>query len=401
VGCANGSRLAGALARLKVLLFANTDWYLYNFRLSLARALKRAGAQVLLVSPPGPYGERLVQAGFRWVPLPMDRRSLNPFRELRLLFFLVRLYRGERPDVVHHFTIKCVVYGSFAARLASIKKRINAVAGMGYIFAENGSRSRLLKALVRRLMRIAVAGRMARLILQNTEDCETFLRHQLADETQIRLIRGSGVDTQRFRPDTHPKSRGFRVILAARLLWDKGIKEYISAARELKGIGLDIEFLLAGSPDPGNPASVPLEAIRAWSDAGLITAIGHVDDMPKWFHQVDVAVLPSFYGEGVPRSLIEAAASGLPIVTTDMPGCRDIVADGVNGLLVPPRDASALARAIKLLHDNPRKRADFGAAGREKVLTEFDEKIVLRRTLDVYRELMPGELPLTSPGLAN
>jgi glycosyltransferase involved in cell wall biosynthesis len=401
VGCIDGSRLAGALARLKVLLFANTEWYLYNFRLSLARALQEAGAEVLLISPPGPYGAKLAKAGFRWIPLPMDRRSLNPLRELRLLLLLIRLYRREHPDVVHHFTIKCVVYGSFAARVAGIQKRINAVAGMGYIFAENGSRARLLRPLVRWLMRIAVAGRQARLILQNMQDCEAFLRDKLADEKHIRLIRGSGVNTHHFRPTMPLKQSGFRVILAARLLWDKGIQEYVSAALELKRIGLDIEFLLAGSPDLGNPDSVPQEAIRAWSDAGLITAIGHVEDMPTWFRQVDLAVLPSFYGEGVPRSLIEAAACGLPIITTDMSGCRDIVANGVNGLLVPARNAAALAEAIKFLYENPHKRAAFGAAGREKVLREFDETIVLKKTLDVYRELMPSELTLSSPGLAD
>jgi len=387
---------------MKILLFANTDWYLYNFRLPLARALREAGAEVVLISPHGAYGARLEAEGFRWIPLPMQRRSLNPLRELRFLLHLGRLYRRERPDAVHHFTIKCVVYGFVAARVAGIRRRINAVAGMGYVFTSHDWRARLLRPFVRALMKMALSGKHTRLILQNADDCAAFEQYSLVDAERVRLIRGSGVDTERFRPRAHScaEQQPFRVMFAARLLWDKGVREYVEAARQLKAAGLTIEFLLAGSPDPGNPAAVPVDTVRAWNDAGLITALAHVDDMPHWLHQVDLAVLPS-YREGMPRSLIEAAACGLPIVTTDAPGCREIVQQGVNGMLVPCRDAKALADAIRFMHDHPAERARMGAAGRERVLREFDEKIVLAKTLDVYRELMPGEFPLSEDASNN
>ena len=387
--------MAGALARVKVLLFANTEWYLYNFRLALAHALREAGAEVVLISPAGPYGARLKEEGFRWIPLPMDRRSLNPLRELRLLLYLVRLYRRERPDLVHHFTIKCVVYGTLAARLARIRRRVNAAAGMGYVFTSDDRRARLLKPLVDGLMRMTLGGEGTRLIVQNSDDFDAFAKSGLIDASRIRLIRGSGVNTEYFRPPavspTGPSP--LRVLFAARLLWDKGIREYVEAARQLKAEGLILEFLLAGSPDPGNPAAVSEEAVRGWSDAGLVIPLGHVEDMPNLLHRVDAVVLPS-YREGAPKSLIEAASCGLPIITTDAPGCREIVEHGVNGLLVPVRDAAALADAIRFLVENPVERVRMGMAGRKKVLQEFDEKTVLASTIKVYRELLPDELQL-------
>ena len=180
-----------------------------------------------------------------------------------------------------------------------------------------------------------------------------------------------------------------RVLLAARLLWDKGLAEYVEAARRLRGEGRAIEFLLAGDPDPGNPAAVPESTVRGWADEGVLQWLGHVDDMAGLFASVDVVVLPS-YREGLPKGLIEAAACALPLVTTDVPGCREVVSDGVDGLLVPVRDAAALAAAIARLHDDPELAARLGKAARAKALAEFDEQIVIARTLAVYRELLPA-----------
>jgi glycosyltransferase involved in cell wall biosynthesis len=376
-------------ASMKVLLFANTDWYLFNFRLGLARALKKAGAEVIMISPDGPYGARLHAEGFRWIAVQMERRSLNPIRELRLLRQLAKLYREERPDVAHHFTIKCVVYGSLAARIAGIRRRINAVAGMGYVFTNPELRARVLRPLVRRLMKLALSGRESRLIVQNADDYAA-LENTVGGADRIHLIRGSGVDTRLFGPRlTVNTEKPLRLFFASRLLWDKGIAEYAAAARKLKAEGLSVEFLLAGAPDPGNPASVPPAFIRKWMDEGLVTALGHVEDMVTWLHQVHVAVLPS-YREGVPKSLTEAAACGLPIITTDTPGCRDIVEHGVNGLLVPRGDAMALAEAIRFMYDHPQERLRMGAASRVRAVQEFAEDIVIPKTLQVYSELVPG-----------
>ena len=344
---------------------------------------------MLLISPPGPYGEKLCALGLRWQPLPMDRRSLNPLREAALLWHLWGLFRRERPSLVHGFTIKCAVYGSLAARLAGVPVRVNAVAGMGYVFTSHDARARLLRPVVRMLLRLALGGRGARLILQNPEDVALFERAGLVDAAQVRLIAGSGVDCARFAPceGVRENATPLRVLLPARLLWDKGIAEFIAAARQLKAQGGAIHFLLAGDPDPGNPAAVPEAELHGWVEEGIVEWLGHVDDMPALFASVDMVVLPS-YREGLPKGLIEAAACALPLVTCDVPGCRDVVTDGIDGLLVPPRDANALAAAITRLKDDPGLARRLGDAARAKALARFDERIVIAETLAVYRELL-------------
>jgi glycosyltransferase involved in cell wall biosynthesis len=373
---------------VSIVLFANTDWYLYNFRRSLALALRDAGHDPLLLSPPGPYGERLRALGLRWEPVPMQRRSLNPAREAVLLAHLVRLLRRERPTLVHAFTIKCAVYGSLAARAAGVPARINAVAGMGYVFTSGSTKARLLRPLVRGLLRVALGGRGARLILQNPDDVALFAQARLVDPATVRMIPGSGVDCRRFSPPPARDGGGrLRVLLPARLLWDKGLAEYVEAARRLQAEGRAIDLLVAGDPDPGNPAAVPEAQVRAWADAGLVQWLGHVDDMPSLLRSVDVVALPS-YREGLPKGLIEAAASGCALVTTDVPGCREVVTDGVDGLRVPVRDGAALAAAIARLDDDPPLRRRLAEAGRRKALATFAEPIVLDRTLAVYAEVL-------------
>lgn len=373
---------------MKAVLFANTDWYLYNFRRALARALQRAGYDVLLISPPGPYGEKLRGLGLRWEPLPMQRRSLNPLRELALLWHLVRLLRRERPALVHGFTIKCAVYGSLAARLAGIPARVNAVAGMGYVFTSSQLKARLLRPVVRGLLRLALGGRDARLILQNADDVELFRQAGLVDPAHVRLIRGSGVNCAQFAAISPqaPADGCPRMLLASRLLWDKGVAEYVDAVRQLRQQGRRFKALLAGTPDPGNPAAVPEATIRGWADEGLLTWLGHVDDMAGLLGAVDIVVLPS-YREGLPRTLVEAAACGLPLITTDVPGCREVVTDGIDGLLVPMGNSDALARAMARLQDDPAFARRLGDAARRKARAQFDERIVVERTMAVYTEL--------------
>lgn len=383
---------------MKAVLFANTDWYLYNFRRSLALSLRRAGYDVLLISPAGSYGTKLRDLGLRWEPLPMQRRSLNVFRELALLWYLVRLLRRERPTVVHGFTIKCAVYGSLAARMAGVSARVNAVAGMGYVFTSTQWKARLLRPIVRVLLRLALGGKGARLILQNADDVELFKQAGLVDPGHIRLIRGSGVDCAQFADVSAgtPGGERMRVLLACRLLWDKGVDEYVAASRQLRAQGRPIDAWLAGTSDPGNPAAIPESTVRRWVEEGVITWLGHVDDMPGLLGSVHVVVLPS-YREGLPRTLVEAAACGLPLITTDVPGCREVVCDGVDGLLIPAKDSEALARAIHRLQDNPALARELGHAARAKARAQFDERIVIRRTMDVYAELCrPLEQSATS-----
>lgn len=374
---------------MKLVLFANTDWYLWNFRRSLALALRAAGHDVLLISPDGEHGRKLQALGLDWRPLSMDRRSLNPVREAWLLLHLVRFLRRERPDVVHGFTIKCAVYGSLAALAAGVPARVNAVAGMGYVFTSESPKARLLRPVVRMLMRLALGGRGARLVLQNPDDVALFRQARLVHPDQVRLIPGSGVDTARFSPVSNRSGNArARVLLPARLLWDKGLAEYAQAARLLHERSVPVDLLLAGQPDPGNPAAVPEATVRGWVEAGLLQWLGHVDDMPALFRSVDIVALPS-YREGLPKGLIEAGASGCALIATDVPGCREVVRHEVDGLRVPPRDAVALADAIERLVRDAGLRERLAAAAREKAVAEYDERLVVARTMAVYQELLP------------
>lgn len=373
----------------KCLLFANTEWYLYNFRLALAKAIREAGFEVVFVSPYGPFGARLQAEGFRWFPVYMDRRSLNPWSETKLILDLVSLYKRERPDLVHHFTLKSVVYGSIAARLAGIQNRVNAVTGLGHVFTSKSIRASLVRPVLRLLLRSVLGGASCRLIVQNEDDYAFFREEGLIAPDRIRLIRSSGVNTSKFGDNSRKLNfdSTFKVLLATRLLWDKGVGEYVEAARILKHENRHIQFLMAGAPDEGNPASVPNGVINEWVRDGIVDMLGHVDDMPALLRSVDLVVLPS-YREGVPRILVEAASCGLPIVATDVPGCREIVVHNVNGLLVPAKDSTKLTEAIKYLADNTDECARLGLAGRKKVLAEFDEELVIRETFGVYRELI-------------
>ena len=365
---------------MKIVLFANTDWYLYNFRLSLAQALQAQGHQVTLVSPKGPYSARLQALGFRWIEFELARRGLNPFQEMLALVRLARLYGRIRPQLAHHFTVKCVLYGSFVARLLGVKSVINSVTGLGYVFTQGNASPSWLRALTLLLYRLALRG--TSVIFQNPEDREFFLQKGLVDEQRSTVIKGSGVDILRFSPSPE-KSGTPLVVLPARLLWDKGVGEFVEAAQLLREQGIQARFALVGENDPGNPTSIPLEQLRTWEQAGLIECWGWREDMSQVYAQAHLVCLPS-YREGIPKTLIEAAACGRAIVTTNICGCCEVVRDGENGLLVPMQDARALAAAIRQLLADPSQRRQMGLRGREIAVSEFAQEQVLSQTLSFY-----------------
>lgn len=374
---------------MKILLFANTDWFLYNFRLSFARFLRSQGHEVALVVPLGPFCEKLRQDGFRVLNVEMTRRSLNPLGEVAALRRLAALYRRERPDLVHHFTIKCVVYGTWAARLARVPAIVNAIEGLGFVFVNDAMKARLLRPVVKRMLRDACDRHNVTVLLLNRDDLATVEGTGVSRQAHLEVVRGSGIDTQQFRPGDRERSRGeVNVLFVGRLLYDKGIAEFCECARLARcELGNRVRFLVAGQPDDGNPASVAPDTLAQWKAAGDVTFLGHVSDMPALLADSDIVVLPS-YGEGIPRSLVEAAACGKALVATDVRGCRDVVRDGENGLLVPMRDAEALARAVtRLVSDEPLRRG-LGEAGRRDVLREWDERIVFRDTMNAYDELL-------------
>jgi glycosyltransferase involved in cell wall biosynthesis len=363
-------------------MFANTDWYLYNFRLSLAEALRASGCELVLVSPPGKYAQRLQEMGFHWVEFEMSRRGMNPLVELNSLFRLTRLYRSEKPDIVHHFTVKCVLYGSLAAQMAGVKGIINAITGLGYVFIGRGWRAFFLRALVRLLYHFALGG--THVIFQNIEDREMFLHLKLVSPRQVHLIQGSGVDMQRYSPDGIAPELVL-VVLPARLLWDKGVGEFVEAAKLLKAKGVAARFALVGDKDVNNPAGVAETFLLKWRELGVVEWWGWQEDMVNVYRQAHIVCLPS-YREGLPRTLVEAAACGRPLVAADVPGCRSIVRQGENGFLVPPRDGAALAIALERLILDGAMRCKMGLRSREIAMADFSVEQITDETLQVYRQ---------------
>jgi glycosyltransferase involved in cell wall biosynthesis len=371
---------------VKIILFANTDWYLYNFRLSLAKALRDQGHEVILLSPNGGYGDRLTQMGFRWVVFPLSRRGMNPVRELITVGRLARFYRREHPDLVHHFTVKCVLYGSFAAWLANVHAIINSITGLGFIFIEeNKLWVIVLRQVVKFLYRILLSDRQnTRVIFQNREDMSLFLQKKLTSKERAYLIPGSGVDTAHYVPSPEPEGVPL-VILPGRLLWDKGVGEFVQAAQALRKEGVNARFALVGDSDSANPGGVPPGQLETWRNEGWVEWWGWQEDMLDVLRKAHIVCLPS-YREGVPRSLLEAGACGRPVITTDVPGCRDVVRQGENGLLVPAKDVAALTDALRMLIYNIDLRAQLGACGRKIAVEEYSVERVNAETLKVYQK---------------
>ena len=343
----------------KLLLFITEDHYVVSHRLPLAVAAQANGYDVTIVARERNCGDVIRRAGLRLIPFENARSSLNLFSDLRMVARLIALYRREQPDIAHHVAMKPILYGSLAAKTVRRARVVNAVAGMGWLFTSQQGHARWLKPIVERaLKRLAASGLT---IVQNPDDHAMLVELGL-DPSRIRLIPGAGVDLDLFRPTAAPGGPP-TVVMATRLLWDKGVAEFVAAARILRARRVDARFVLAGDPDPLNPASVSAEDVRAWTREGVIEYAGFVADMPGLLSRSHVVCLPS-YREGLPKSLIEAAAAGRAIVATDVPGCREAVRDGYNGFLVPPRSTDELATALERLIVDPVLRDEMGRHGR-------------------------------------
>jgi glycosyltransferase involved in cell wall biosynthesis len=370
-------------ANVKILLFANTAWYLYNFRLPLAEALRSHGFDVELVSPGDEFAEKLSSAGYRWVEFPFSRKGWNPFQEISTIKRLVELYRREKPDVVHHFTIKCVLYGSLAARTVGIQRVINSITGLGYLFIGNSFGQKLIRPLILLFYRIGL--RSTQVIFQNKDDLQQFLEIGLVKPEQVSIVRGSGVDVTKFVPAPEPTGRQ-QVLLPARMLWDKGIAEFVQAARILKAKGMDARFVLAGDTDDENPAGVPVKLLQEWQKEGVVEWMGWQGNMPDLISQSSIVCLPS-YREGLPKTLIEAAACARPMVAFDAPGSREVVIPGETGLLAKFKDSNDLADCLQRLLNNQIERSRLGENARKLAVQEFSTDRIVRETLIVYSKL--------------
>jgi len=370
----------------KLLFLVTEDWYFYSHRLTLAREAKRNGYSVIVATRVQEHGERILAEGFQLRPIKMRRRSKNPLKEFASLLELIQLYRSERPDIVHHVAVKPVVYGSIAARLARVPRVVNAIAGMGYVFSSKSIKAKALRPFIKVLFKLLLNRPNTRTIFQNPDDQNMLIQAGIVGSPLTKLIRGSGVDPHVYMPSPEPAGL-ITVILATRMLWDKGIKEFVEAARVLRSEQVLARFVLVGDSDGDNPAAVPTAQLEAWSGNGVVEWWGRRGNMPEVFAASHIVCLPSAYGEGIPKVLIEAASCGRPIVTTDSPGCREIVRNDENGLLVPIRDHHALAHALRRLIEDASLRKQMGARGREMVLKEFTVDKVVEETLSLYDSL--------------
>ncbi|HUU39523.1 MAG TPA: glycosyltransferase family 4 protein [Desulfatiglandales bacterium] len=368
----------------KIFLVSRCAWTLFNFRAGLMRKLIENGNKVVGGGAAGDGFEPKIEAlGVKFNALPVDKKGINPRADVKLFWALYRWYKVQQPDIVHHFTIKPVIYGSIAARMAKIPKIVNTVTGLGYVFIDE--KTTWLRRLVVGLYRLSL-NCADFTFFQNQDDYDFFLSRGLVKKSGTALLPGSGVDCEHFSPVSGPnpleKSQP-TFLMVSRLLKDKGVYEFVEAARLVKEHYPKSRFQLLGRRDVRNPNVVPESDLKSWDNQGLVSWSGEVSDVRPIIAKSDVVVLPS-YREGIPRALLEAAAMAKPIITTDAVGCREVVDDGINGLLVPVKDSSSLARAMERMINNPEMRKRMGKAGRKKVEREFDEKIVIQKILEVY-----------------
>lgn len=373
----------------KLLFLVTEDWYFQSHRISLGVSALAGGYDVVLVTRVGEQAAEIEGRGIRVRAVGWRRRGFRPLRELRALYAIWSIYREERPDVVHHVALKPIVYGGLVARMVGVPITVHAITGLGFVFVSRRYWARILRPVLGRVLGWLLAAPGSVVIVQNPDDRDA-VESVGVDAKRICLIPGSGVDEQKFRsiPEPSATKRGGMPIVASvvsRMLWDKGIGEFVEAARLLRERKVMLRLRLIGPADDDNPASIPASTLRQWVAEGVVEWCGLREDIPQAWAESHIAVLPS-YREGLPRSMLEAAAVGRPIVTTDVPGCREIVEPGVNGILVPARDPISLANAIETLARNGPLRRQFGAASRRMIEERFTERIIVAATLKLYAQ---------------
>ena len=383
------------ISRPRLLFVVNEDWSFCSHRLHLAQAAVRNGFDVTVATRISRHRETIERHGIRVVPFELPRRISNPIREAAAIARLTKLYRHLRPDIVHHVVLKTVLYGSLAAKSAGVPAVVNAITGLGHVFSGTDWKCRALRSVILRGLRYGLDLPNACVIFQNHSDRWQLLRHRVVPAERTTVICSAGVNVNQFRPTGFPdwSSDGRAdgrpiVMLPSRMLWTKGIGEFVQAARLLRNRGLSARFVLVGRVDPDNPGHVSEQQLRSWEQTGQVEWWGHRSDMPRVLNQASIVALPSYYREGAPKVLLEAAACARPVVTTDWCGCRDVVDPGRTGLLVPPRDAGALADTLQQLLCDRQQCIEMGRQGRQWVVRNFSESIVAAKTFDVYSALL-------------
>ncbi|EPL3993120.1 glycosyltransferase family 4 protein [Providencia stuartii] len=361
-----------------IAISANTSWYLYNFRANTIRSLIKSGYRVLAIAPKDEYSKKLELLGCKFINIYLDPSSKNPIKDLRTLIKFYTVFKTESVKCVLNFTPKNNIYSTLAASIANVKA-INNIAGLGILFIEESISSKIARALYKLSQK-----RASKIFFQNEEDRSIFLNHRIVDNSITDRLPGSGVDLQRFTFSPAPNDGIVRFLLIARMLYDKGIRQYIEAARKLKAkYGDNVEFRLLGFLGVNNPSAVSEEEMQGWVKEGIVNYLGTSDNVEAEIAQVDCMVLPSYYREGVPKSLLESGAMGKPIVTTDNVGCRETVDNGINGFLCIPRSTESLIEKLELIINmTHEQRIKMGMASRKKIECEFNEEIVINKYLD-------------------
>jgi len=371
---------------MHILFVVTEDWYFCSHRLNLAKAAITAGFKVSLATRVQEHGEVIKEAGIRLIPLQyMNRKGMNPLGELKCILELMRIYRETKPDIVHHVAMKPMLYGSIAAFFARVPYKVQAISGFGFVFLSDSFKAKLLRVPIRLMLRFALCGKQTDVIVQNPDDAA--LAEQIGvQQKHLHVIAGSGVDIDKFHPVAEPESNEIKVTLVARMLWDKGIEEFVEAIHLLKGRGLNIQACLVGEPDESNPASISLAQLQTWQEDAGIHYAGRRSDIAQVWAESNIAVLPS-YREGLPKSLLEAAACGRAMVATDVPGCRSVVIHKKTGLLVPVKNAELLADAIAYLMKHPLERKEMGRSARVMVENTFSDDCINSEIIDLYKGL--------------
>lgn len=375
-----------SIGKKKLLFIVNVDWFFSSHRLPIALAALKEGYEVHLATGITDRLDELESHGLRVHPLQIKRSGTRLLGEIDSFFQMITVIRDVRPDIVHLVTIKPVLFGGIAARLTRVPAVVAAVSGLGFVFISQGWKAKLIRSLVGWLYRIALGKPNLKVIFQNPNDRDVLLQVAGLPRDKCAMIRGSGVDLESYPALPFPPGPPI-VVMAARLLADKGVREFVQAAQLLKQSGVDARFWLVGSPDPENPASVTQAELERWRNEQYVEILGFQKDIAGLFAQAHIVVLPSYYGEGLPKVLIEAAACGRPVVTTDYPGCRDAIAANLSGLLVPIRDAEGLAAGMRKLIEDASLREFMSQAGRQLAEREFSIATVVDAHLAIYQQL--------------
>ena len=371
----------------KILFIINNLNFFLSHRLPVALAAKQNGFEIHIAAPHNNSEDKILKQGFYFHPVRIYRSSINPFKEILSFYDLYKLQKKLKPDVVHLVTIKPVIYGGITARFAKIKNIVAAVPGLGSAFREDGFKGWILHKIIGWLYKAALGNKNAIVIFQNEDDKKVITKLCKLSEDQIKLIPGSGVNLNEYQflpePDGVPV-----LIMASRLLKDKGVPEFINAAKILKERGVAADVLLAGEIDPENPTSVTAEELNEWKKEEAVKILGFRSDIADLFSKSNIVIFPSSYREGLPKVLVEAAACGRAVVTTNAPGCRDAIIPNKTGILVPVKSAVAIADAAEYLINNSEIRKAFGKAGREFAEQVFDIENIVEEHLKIYRKLL-------------